>query len=167
MSGEATQSTSKGWHVVSWPPLAWVETAIKLAAIAIGIAALVQALSGGTLGLPSDIRLVQWIVLVILSLGLVVAIVDRLAGREIVAMAFVLLNNLGHWGMVIALASEPGPGWMLPAFAALMLVGDLVKLVFLKVHNFTVRDTPKVALYGLTSIYVAGYLLILLLELAG
>ena len=80
-------------------------------------------------------------------------------------MAFVLLNNLGHWGMVIALAAKPGPGWMLPAFAALMLLGDLVKLVFLKAHNFTVRDTPKVALYGLTSIYVAGYLLILLLEL--
>jgi hypothetical protein len=151
--------------VVSWSPLAWVETAIKLAAIAIGIAALVQALSGGTLGLPGGIRLVQWIVLVILSLGLVVAIVDRLTEREIVAMAFVLMNNLGHLGMVIALASEPGPGWMLPALAALILLGDLVKLVFLKVHSFTVRDTPKAVLYGLTSVYVAGYLLILLLEL--
>jgi hypothetical protein len=165
MSGEATQSGAEGWHVVSWPPLAWLETAIKLVAIIIGIVALAQALSGGALGLPSGITLVQWIILVILSLGLVVAILDRLREREIVAMAFVVLNNLGHWGMVVALAAEPGPGWMLPAFAALMLFGDLVKLVFLRVHDFRVRDTPKVAWYGLTSIYVAGYLAILLLEL--
>jgi len=47
-----------------------------------------------------------------------------------------------------------------------MLLGDLVKLVFLKVHSFTVRATPKAVLYGLTLIYVVGYLLILLLELA-
>ncbi|MFC2046385.1 hypothetical protein ACFLTC_02555 [Chloroflexota bacterium] len=157
--------SSKGWHVAHWPPLAWLETVIKLAAIIIGIVALVQAVSGGTIGLPGGIRLAQWIVMVVLSLGLVVALGDRLAEREIVAMAFLILNNLGHWGMVIALAAEPGPDWMLPAFAALMLLGDLVKLVFLKVHDFTVRDTPKAALYGLTSVYVAGYLLILLLEL--
>jgi len=56
----------------------------------------VQALAGGAFGLPNGVRLVQWIVLAILSLGLVAAIFDRLAGREIVAMAFVLLNNLGH-----------------------------------------------------------------------
>ena len=77
------------------------------------------------------------------------------------------MNNLGHGGMVIALATEPGPCWKLPAFAALMLLGDLVKLVFLKVHDFTVRDMPKAVLYGLTSVYVADYLLILLLELVG
>jgi len=108
-------SSEKGWHVAHWPPLAWLETAIKLAAITIGIVALVQALSDGTFGLPGGVRLVQWIVLAILSLGLVVAIFYRFAEREIVAMAFVLLNNLGHWGMVIAMTNEPGPGWMLPA----------------------------------------------------
>lgn len=165
MSGEGTQSSTRGWHVDRWPPLAWLETAIKLVAIIIGIVALGQGLSGGTFGLPGGIWLVQWIVLMLLSLGLVAAIFDRLAEREIVAMAFVLLNNLGHWGMVVALAAKPGPGWLLPAFAALMLVGDLVKVVFLKVHDFTVRDTPAVVLYGLTSVYVIGYLLILILEL--
>ena len=48
-----------------------------------------------------------------------------------------------------------------------MLLGDLVKLVFLKVHNFAVRDTPPAVLYGLTLIYVVGYLLILILEWLG
>jgi len=69
--------------------------------------------------------------------------------------------------MVVALAAEPGSGWLLSTFAALMLLGDLVKLVFLKVHEFTVRDMPKAVLYGLTLVYVVGYLLILLLQVAG
>jgi hypothetical protein len=67
--------------------------------------------------------------------------------------------------MVIAVAGEPGPGVLLPLFAGMMLVGDVVKLVFLKVHDFEVRDTPRAVLFGLTSGYVVGYLVLLLLEL--
>jgi len=165
MNDESTGTPARGWHVAKWPPLAWLETIVKLAAIVIGIAALAQALSVGTFGLPSGLRLAQLIILALLSLGLVAAIFDRLAEREIVAMVFVLLNNLGHWGMVVALASEPGPGALLIAFAGLMLAGDLVKLVFLRVHDYSVRDTPPAVLYGLTSAYAVGYLVILLLEL--
>ncbi|MGD2206275.1 MAG: hypothetical protein PVH17_05805 [Anaerolineae bacterium] len=164
MNEEATQPATKSWHLASWPPLAWLETVIKLAALVLGIVALLQALSIGTLVLPGGLRLAQLIILAFLSLGLVAAIFDRLAEREIVAMVFVLLNNLGHWGMVITLATEPGAGWMLPSFVALMLLGDLVKLIFLRVHTFSVRDTPEAVLYGLTSVYVVGYLVILLLE---
>ncbi len=160
-------SSTRRWHVAQWSPLAWLETAIKLVAIVLGIVALVQALSAGSLALPGGLRLAQLVILGFLSLGLVAAIFDRLAEREIVAMAFVVLNNLGHWGMVWALASEPGPGALLLAFCALMMAGDLVKLAFLKVPDFTVRDTPRVVLFGLTSAYVVGYLVILLLELVG
>jgi hypothetical protein len=167
MSGEETQPKATRWHVAQWPPLAWVETIIKLVALALGIIALVQALSGGTFAWPSGTRLAQLIILALLSLGLLAAILDRLAQREIVAMAFVPINNLGHWGMVYALLTMPGPGALLPAFAALMLAGDLVKLVFLRVSDFSVRDLPKAVLYGLTLVYVVGYLAILLLELWG
>jgi hypothetical protein len=158
-------SPTKRWHIAQWPALAWLETVIKLAALVLGVVALVQALSGGALVLPGGLRLVQLVILAFLSLGLVVAIFDRLAEREIVAMIFVAINNLGHWGMVVALASKPGPGGLLPAFVGLMLLGDLVKLVFLRVHDFSLRDTPQTVLYGLTSVYVVGYLAILLLEL--
>lgn len=111
-----------------------------------GIVALVQALSGSTFARPNGLRLVQ---------------------REIVAMVFVLINDLGHWGMVYALLTVPGPVALLLAFAALMLAGDLVKLVFLRVHDFKVRDRSQATLYGLTLVYVAGYLAILLLEWLG
>lgn len=165
LSDHTTDVGTKRWYIAEWPTLAWLETALKLIAIAIGIVAFVQALSGGTFGLPGGIRLAQSVVLAFLSLGLVAAIFDRFAEREIVAMVFVILNNLGHWGMVVALASKPGPAGLLIAFSALMLAGDLVKLAFLRVHDFEVHDTSRVVLFGLTSAYVVGYLVILLLEL--
>lgn len=156
---------SNKWHIAQWPPLAWIETAIKALALVIGIVALVGALSQGAFAMPAGLRLAQFIVLAFLSLGLVTAIFDRLIEREVVAMIFVVFNNLGHWGMVAALASQPGPGSLLVAFCALMLMGDLVKLIFLKVHDFQVRDTPRAALFGLTSVYIVGYAIVLILEL--
>jgi hypothetical protein len=165
MNDNTAQSTSRRWHVAPWPPLAWLETAIKAVALVIGFVALVGALSRGAFALPAGLRLGQLVVLGILSLGLVAAIFDRLLERELVAMIFVVVNNLGHWGMVLALASEPGPGPLLVAFCALMLIGDLVKLLFLKVHDFQVRNTPRVVLFGLTAVYGAGYTIILILEL--
>jgi hypothetical protein len=155
---------SKRWHVANWHPLAWVETGVKLAAHVVAVSALVGALQRGGWAWPGGGRLAQFIVLIVLSLGLVAAIFDRLQEREIVAMAFVLINNVAHWGMVRALASPPGPGGWLTAFAALMLVGDLLKLVFLAVSDFTVRDTPRSVLYGLTLVYVVGYIVILALQ---
>jgi hypothetical protein len=162
---EGTQGRSKRWHFAAWPPLAWLETAIKAAALVVGLVALRGALSSGEWQLPAGIRAVQFALLVLLSLGLVAAIFDRLDEREIVAMVFVLFNNLGHWGMTAALASQPGPGNLLVVFCLLMLVGDLVKLLFIRVHDFTVRGTSRAVLYGLTSAYVFGYAAILLLEL--
>ncbi len=157
--------STKAWHVARWPPLAWLETGIKLLALGIGVGTAVAALAEPTFAFPSGLRLVQFIILIILSLGLVAAIFDRLADRELIAMGFVVLNNLGHWGMVLALATTSNLGRTVWLFAALMLLGDLVKIWFIKTANFTVRDFPQRTLYILTGMYVVGYTLILLLEL--
>ena len=156
--------TVKRWYVAKWHPLAWVETVVKVAAHVVALIALVGAFRRGGWTWPAGANLAQFVVLLVLSLGLVAAIFDRLQAREIVAMAFVVLNNVAHWGMVYALAVPPGPGRLLTVFAALMLAGDLVKLVFLAVSDFTVRDTPRSVLYGLTLVYVVGYVAILALQ---
>ena len=57
MSDDKTNASTRKWYVASWPPLAWLETVIKLAAIVIGIAAFVQALSGATFALPRGLSL--------------------------------------------------------------------------------------------------------------
>lgn len=156
-------NAQKSWHIASWPPLAWLETVIKLIALALGISALFRAISAAGLALPSGLPLIQLIILALLSLGLLAAIFDRLADREIVAMIFVVLNNLGHWGMALALLTAVAAPVAL--FAALMLLGDLIKLIFIRRHNFTVREVPPTVLYGLTSTYILGYAALLLLEL--
>ncbi len=61
-------NTSKRWHVAAWPPLAWLETAIKLLALALGIAALLRALAAGGLTLPTGPTLLQFLILLLLSL---------------------------------------------------------------------------------------------------
>lgn len=165
MTSSNNNAPEQRWHVASWPPLAWLETVVKLAALATGITACINGLAAGDFALPDGGRLAQWIVLVVLSLGLVAAIYDRFVEREIVAMAFVIVNNAGHWGMVIALLSGAETGRALVAFAALMLAGDLVKLAFIWRHQFVMRDVPRSVLYGLTTGYAAGYSVILLLEL--
>jgi len=152
----------RSWHVARWPILAWLETIIKLAALAIGISAGISALSAGDFAIPTGLQLVQFIILIILSLGLIAAIFDRIADREIVAMVFVVLNNLGHWGMVLGLAAG-SEGLLM--FAGLMLLGDLVKLWFIRVHDFTVRELSPRVLYALTLFYVGGYATLVLLEL--
>lgn len=152
------------WHVGDWGPLGWLETALKLAGVAVGIAALAATLGDPTDG-PGGTRLAAAIVLAVLCLGLVAAIADRLADREIVGMAFILAMNAGHLAMLWALLRDDVGGHLL-TFAALMLAGDLVKLVFLKTTGFTVRSVPRAAVYGLVGTYVAGYVALIILALA-
>jgi hypothetical protein len=158
-------NSQKNWYVARWTPLAWLETLIKVAGQAFGIAALYRALTLGSFSLPAGRPLVQAVILLLLSLGLAAAIWNRIQDREIVAMVFVLINNLAHWGLLLALASTVSPGNLLVWFAALFLLGDIVKIIFIRVDRFTAGGYPQSVLYGLTSIYIAGYALLLILEL--
>lgn len=176
---EKPDTNQRGWHIANWTALGWLETAIKAVAIVIGIFALVKSISVGAFALPWGLRFFQLIVMTTLALGLVAAIFDRLRERELISMIFVLFNNLAHWGivsmmlvtrkegsLVFVIDPEPIPEShaLLIAFCALMLLGDLVKIVFIKTTNFTVRNVPSAVLYGLTSFYLVGYAVILILE---
>lgn len=112
------------------------------------------------------VRLAGTIVLAVLSLGLVAAIADRWADREIVGLVFILAMNVGHWSMLVALARDPDMGGFLLAFAGLMLSGDLVKLAFLATSDFTVRSVPSGVVYGLTGAYAIGYVVLIVIAAA-
>ena len=56
-----------------------------LTSVAIGVAALVDALSTAEFALPGGLRLAQLVLMSLLSLGLVAAIFDRIIEREVVA----------------------------------------------------------------------------------
>ncbi len=163
MSADA--APSRAWHVGDWGPLGWLETALKAGGVGVGIAALISA-TGSSAEAPGGARLAEVIVLGVLCLGLLAAIADRYADRETIGMVFILGMNAGHIAMLIALARDADVGGLLVAFATLMLAGDLVKLVFLATTGFTVRSVPRAAVYGLVGAYVAGYVALILIELA-
>ncbi len=152
-----------GWRVGDWTALGWIETVLKVVGVGVGIAALLTA-SGLPADAPSGARLAQAVILLVLSLGLVAAIADRLAEREVIGIVFILLMNAGHWCMTVAVARDPGLGAFVVAFAALMGAGDLVKLVFLARSGFRVRDVPRGVTFALTGAYAAGYVALILLE---
>lgn len=104
--------------------------------------------------------------LAVAAAGLVLAIGDRLIERESISMAFVLVNVAAHGAMVaVALAAPPQGGWV-AAFCALMLAGDAVKVGFLATTDFEVRGLGRRPLIGLTSVYLALYLVALVAAIA-
>lgn len=161
----ADSASQKQWHIANWSPLGWLETIVKLIAFAASFVALYNALNSGSVAAPSGLQLIRVIDLAFLALGLTAGIVDRYKQREIIAIIFILLNNVAHWGMVYALLTTPAPTTLLLIFVSLMLVGDLIKMVWLRVSSYTQDGVPQSVLYGLTSIYLVGYALILILSL--
>lgn len=163
MPGVVSDPAARGWHVGDWGPLGWLETALKLAGVAVAVAALVTAAGRAADG-AGGVRLAQVILLGVLSAGLLAAVADRLLEREIVGMAFIPAMLAGHVCMAVALARDADLGAHLVAFAALMLAGDLVKLAFLATTDFRVRDVPRPAVVGLTGAYAAGDAALLLMQ---
>ena len=173
-------TTLKKWHIGNWTGLGWPETGIKLAADGVAFIALLYMVGGADFRFWGGVYDLRVIILALMALGLTFAIADRYLEKEIIATLFVISNVIAHWGMVYALWRQPGsnllslinyqpqnllPWQLLPIFAALMLIGDLVKIVFLRRTKFTVRGYDQHVLVYLTGSFVVGYALILILSL--
>ena len=163
MKKKRENNKPSSWHFYNWTFLGWLETGIKAIALIIGLRSFWLSRVSQIWILPSGIQLVRWIVLGVLSLGIFAAIYNRWQNKEIVSMIFVLFNNLGHWGMFLALTRNTG--WaILPIFAFLMMLGDLIKIIFLKQQHYTEKNIPHNIFIKLTLIFVLGYGLIGLLS---
>lgn len=151
------------WRIERPSPLGAVETAIKAPAVVMGIVVLVRAL-GDDVSLPEGSRLAQWVVMAILTLGLVAAVGDRLTEREVGAMAFVLPNLAAHVGVLVGLMTEGALGDLLVPCLGLYLAGDGVKLVAIATGELRMRRAGPAVLATLTGAYFLGYLAILILD---
>lgn len=155
--------SKEGWYLARMSWLEWQETVLKLAAAACGIAAFSLAIDTGKLALPGGWGLVQLTILAVISLGLFGAIFERLNQREIGAMVFVVVNNLGHWGLLLAIINGFSGGLVI-AFGTLMLAGEITKLIFFASNNFTIRGSPKKFILAIVAMFALGYTAILVLE---
>ena len=147
----------------------------------VAFVALIWALGGVGFRFWGGLYDLQVILLGFMALGLIFAIADRYLEKEIIAMIFVTSNVIAHWGMVYGLTHQPSSGgllylinyqpqdllpWkLLPIFAALMLLGDMMKIVFLRRTQLTVRGYKPAKLVYLTGFFVIGYALLLILWL--
>jgi len=155
---------NKTWHIENWHLLGWLETIIKSLAILIGIYAFFLGIKQPKVLNIDSLPYIQLVIFLILSIGLLVAIVNRYQKKDIISMIFILINNWGHWGLLYAMIKGVNIKFLY-SFVLLMLAGDIVKIVFLKKHNYSEGDiAPKYFNY-LTYIYVGGYLLIIFLGL--
>ena len=151
-------SGQSGWHTADWGPWGWAETMVKLLAIVVGVSA---AIGGGAAAVPGDHRLTYWLLLVV-AVGYVGSIFDRLADKEIIAMGFVVLTLVGHWSVVYAMGGAEFPSSSVRLFAGLMLVGDLIKLGFFATTRSSVRGIPWTIPFAMTSALCLCYLVALI-----
>jgi hypothetical protein len=154
-------TSDRTWHVGEYDLLGWAETAVKAVAFVVAYIALVHALDR-SLHAPTGIRIVELLLIGVAELGLLAAIGDRLIERELIAIGFVVFNNVAHIGMLYALLAVPGPGLLLSAFCALMLGGELIKIAWLRETEYRVRDVAPMVVQGLVLGYAALYLVALL-----
>jgi hypothetical protein len=133
------------WHIDDWGPLGLAESVIKSAAIVVAIVALATRGDGGD---PTAAAIACAGVLAVATLGIVAAIADRIIEREVFAMAFVIVNVVGHVAAVGVALTLPDARAAVIAYCALMTLGDAIKMVFLHRRRFTVRGRLRCALRG-------------------
>jgi hypothetical protein len=143
-------TSTDGWWLNRWPMLGWLETIIKLAAF---VAAAYVPLRNPTVIPPprSYVGRASFSCETFLMFGAAVllslAIFDRLClYREVISMIFVFPNMWAHWNVVIAMYRLGRSGISVRhfrIFCFLMLAGDVVKLIFFAVHDFSMLNIAR------------------------
>ncbi|EME31595.1 uncharacterized protein Gasu_12650 [Galdieria sulphuraria] len=159
--------SSRGWWLNRWPFLGWLETVLKL----YGFLCAYYVPERTSLAPKwENVSFLLWRRIELLTCGIctllvTLGIVDRIFYREVVSIIFIVLNNWAHWTVFLALYKGHYDRKSLLYFLAFMTLGDIVKLIFFKVHDFNIGSVAKAVLYYLTSLFVISYLLIIFLEL--
>jgi hypothetical protein len=143
-------TSSDGWWVNRWPLLGWLETVVKLFAFA--VAAHVPLRNPAPYSPPrSPLDRASFYCETVLMFGAAVllslAIFDRLLlYREVISMVFVFPNMWAHWNIFFAMYRCGRDGISVGhfrIFCLLMLAGDVVKLVFFAVHDFSMLNVAR------------------------
>lgn len=139
--------SSAGWWVNRWPFLGLLETAVKLCAF---LAAAYVPLGASSAPPATALERAPFYAQTFLFFGgtviLSLAIFERvLMYRELISVAFVLPNIWAHWTVLAAMyrGRAAVSVFHFRVFLALMLAGDVVKLVFFAVHDFSMLNIAR------------------------
>lgn len=143
--------SSEGWWLNRWPFLGWLETVLKLCGFFFAYfvperTVLDPKWENATFPLWKSIEVVTC---GLCTLLVTVGILDRIFYREVVSIVFIVLNNWAHWTVFVALYKGHYNRKSLLCFLVFMTLGDIVKLIFFKVHDFNIGNVAKeVSLLG-------------------
>ena len=161
------QTASQGWHVDNWGTWGWIETGLKLVAIAAGFLAFFRSSpSENPLMVSGNPELGAVILVGLMTLLTIVVLGLRFRQQEVISMVYAILNFLGHVGLLIALLRPPLV-WSLPPimFAVLMALGELAKQRFLTISGYTESGQSASGMLNFSRGIMAIYLLLAILIL--
>lgn len=159
--------SSDGWWLNRWPLLGWLETFVKVAAWCFVPYIPVPAAEPVPFETIPKPFAIETLIMLIASVLLAAAIIDRLVYREIISMIFVFPTNWAHWTVAMAMYRGGRHGVNVRYFRIfcwLMLAGDVVKLLFFAVHDFSRLNISRYFLYLLVAFFAASYALVLLID---
>jgi len=147
------------WHTSKWGNLGWAETVAKLVAIVAGLFAFALSFPGGGIGFGLNVRLAAFLVFAFLSVGAFMQLTIRLKQREIVSLVFAVVNLLGHLGLLYALLHPSLPPTIPLVFAAFWVLGQLIKLQFLRTTGFTEQGSDSAGMLKFAAVQTSLYVL--------
>ena len=127
-------SSEKDWRCHKYGPLGLVETLLKSAGMIVCLAS-VSVFDPSSERAFTALRYVVLALLIVLTLGNALFIIQRVLEKEVCAIAFGICSTLSHLLLLIIGFSSAEPGQFVFVFGVLYLFGDIVKLCFLKVED--------------------------------
>lgn len=130
------QVVPQGWHVRSWSVWGWVETAAKGVGILASVAGVLTVATAASIEISGlGYGLVGLVgVLALLS---VLQLLLRIGQKEVVSLAFAVVNLLGYAGLVVLVLYAPQARWVPMVFGGAYVAGELVKQRFLAASGYT------------------------------
>lgn len=133
-----TAQKPQEFYVGDWGTWGWIETGVKAAAAAIGLAAFFASAGASGFMIAGNPELLALLVCAGLCTNPLISLVARITQKEIISIVFTVFSLFGHLGLLVALARDPLAvrGFAL-AFGALYVSGELAKMRFLMDTGYT------------------------------
>ncbi len=154
------QTASQGWHVANWGTWGWIETGLKLVAIGAGLLAFFTSTAANDLVIGGNPELAAVILMTVMTVFLIVPLVIRFRQQEVISMAYVILNFLGHLALLIALLRVLDSRRLPLVFAGFMVLGELSKQRFLAISGYTENGQTAGGMLNFSRAMTAVYVLL-------
>jgi hypothetical protein len=156
---------SQGWHSEAWGTWGIAETVLKLIGVGAGVLAFINSDGNAALRIGDNPHLLALILLVLLTLGAVFQLVVRFGQKETISFGFAVLNLIGHVALVIALLRVPEQATLAVIFGGMYVLGQVVKLQFLRETGYTEGGATTSAMLRVTGAIAIMYVLFVVLML--